>query len=37
VRALDGTVMIQSKPMSGTTIHARVPVRSERASQRAAG
>ena len=37
VRVLNGTLMIQSKPMGGTTIHVRVPVRSERASQRAAG
>jgi len=37
VRLLNGTVMIQSKPMGGTTIHVRVPARSEQASQRAAG
>jgi len=37
VRVLNGTVMIRSKPMGGTTIHVRIPVRSEPAAQRAAG
>jgi len=37
VRLLNGTVMIQSKPMGGTTIHVRVPVISESAAERAAG
>jgi len=37
VRLLKGTVLIQSKPMGGTTIHVRVPVIAEHASQRAAG
>ena len=34
---MNGTVEIQSKPMGGTTVHVRVPLRSEQASQRAAG
>jgi PAS domain S-box-containing protein len=37
VRVLNGTVTIRSKPMGGTTIHVRIPVRSEPAAQRAAG
>ncbi|HXY09979.1 MAG TPA: PAS domain S-box protein [Terriglobales bacterium] len=37
VRVLNGTIMIRSKPMGGTTIHVRLPVRSEPAVQRAAG
>ena len=37
VRLLNGTVMIQSKPMGGTAIHVRVPVISESAAERAAG
>jgi len=38
VRVVNGTIMIQSKPKGGTTIHVRVPARSaERASQQAAG
>jgi len=37
VRLLNGTVLIQSTPMGGTTIHVRVPVIVEQASQRAAG
>jgi PAS domain S-box-containing protein len=37
VRLLDGMIEIQSKPMGGTTVHVRVPLRSERASQREAG
>jgi len=37
VRVLNGTVAIRSKPMGGTTIHVRIPVRSEPAAQRAAG
>ena len=37
VRLLNGTVLIQSTPMGGTTIHVRVPVMAEHASQRAAG
>ena len=30
VRLLNGTILIKSKPMSGTTIHVRVPMESER-------
>ena len=37
VRLLNGTVLIQSKPMGGTTVQVRVPVRAKRDSQRAAG
>ena len=36
VRLLNGIVEIQSKPMGGTTVHVRVPLRSEDAPQRAA-
>ena len=36
VRLINGIIEIQSKPMGGTTIHVRVPLRSEH-SQRAAG
>jgi PAS domain S-box-containing protein len=36
VRLVNGTIEIQSKPMSGTTVHVRVPLRSEDAPQRAA-
>ena len=34
VRLVDGTIEIQSKPMGGTTVHVRVPLRSEQDSQR---
>jgi PAS domain S-box-containing protein len=37
IRLLNGTVAIDSKPMGGTTIHVRVPFKSEQGSQRAAG
>jgi signal transduction histidine kinase len=37
VRLVNGMIEIQSKPMGGTTIHVRVPLSSENASQRAAG
>ena len=37
VRLVNGTIEIQSKPMGGTTIHARVPLSSEHASERAVG
>ena len=37
VRLVSGIVEIQSKPMGGTTVHVRVPLRSENDSQRAAG
>ncbi|MGA8491758.1 MAG: PAS domain S-box protein [Terriglobales bacterium] len=37
VRLVNGTITIQSKPMGGTTIHVRIPVKSEHVSQRAAG
>jgi PAS domain S-box-containing protein len=37
VRLVNGTISIESKPMGGTTIYARVPFGSEQASQRAAG
>jgi signal transduction histidine kinase len=36
VRLVNGIVEIQSKPMGGTTVHVRVPLRSEQDSQRAA-
>jgi PAS domain S-box-containing protein len=36
VRLVDGTFVIDSKSMGGTTIHVRVPLDSERASQRVA-
>jgi PAS domain S-box-containing protein len=36
VRLVDGTFVIDSKPMGGTTIHVRVPLDSEHASQRVA-
>ena len=35
-RLVNGTIDIRSKPMGGTTIHARVPLTSERGSQRQA-
>jgi PAS domain S-box-containing protein len=37
VRLVDGTIDIESKPMGGTIVHARVPFRSEQLLQRAAG
>lgn len=37
VRLVNGTITIESKPMGGTTIHARVPLHSVQGSQRAAG
>ena len=37
VRLMNGTIMIDSKPMAGTTIHVCVPFTSERSSERAAG
>ena len=37
VRLVNGTITIQSKPMGGTTIHVRVPLESQQASQRASG
>jgi PAS domain S-box-containing protein len=37
VRLVNGTITIRSKPMGGTTIHARVPLSSENSFQRAAG
>ena len=37
VRLVNGTIQIQSKPMSGTTIRVRVPFKSEHAALRAAG
>jgi len=37
VRLVNGTIAIVSKPMGGTTIHVRVPFRSERVSQVAVG
>jgi len=36
VRLVNGTIVIDSKPMNGTTIHVRVPFRLEQESQRAA-
>jgi signal transduction histidine kinase len=35
VRLVSGTIVIESKPLGGTTIHVRVPLRSEHDSQRA--
>ena len=37
VRLVNGIIEIQSKPMGGTTVHVRVPLRSEQDAQRAAG
>jgi PAS domain S-box-containing protein len=37
IRLVNGTVAIDSKPMRGSTIHVRVPFKSEHGSQRAAG
>ena len=37
VRLVNGTITIDSKPMGGTTIHVRVPLRSENLSKRAVG
>jgi signal transduction histidine kinase len=37
VRLVGGTIVIDSKPMAGTTIHVRVPLPAERGSQRAVG
>ena len=37
VRLVGGTIVIDSKPLGGTTIHARVPLSSESDSMRAAG
>jgi two-component system sensor histidine kinase UhpB len=37
VRLLNGTTLIESRPLGGTTIHAQVPIRSGEASQRATG
>jgi PAS domain S-box-containing protein len=37
IRLVNGTIEIQSKPMGGTTVHVRVPLSSENASERAAG
>jgi len=37
VRLVNGTIDIESKPMGGTIVHARVPFRSEQLLQRAAG
>jgi PAS domain S-box-containing protein len=36
VRLVNGTISIESKPMSGTTIHVRVPLESEHAAKREA-
>jgi signal transduction histidine kinase len=35
-RLVNGTITFESKPMSGTTIHVRVPLQSENGAQRAA-
>jgi signal transduction histidine kinase len=35
VRLVNGTIAIESKPMGGTTIEVRVPLESQRLSQRA--
>ena len=37
VRLVSGVIEIQSKPMGGTIVHVRVPLRSQPSSQRAAG
>jgi PAS domain S-box-containing protein len=37
VRLVNGTIIIRSKPMAGTTIHARVPLPSENSFQQASG
>jgi len=37
VRLVNGTIGIESKPMGGTTIHVRVPLGSEKLSERAVG
>ena len=37
VRAVNGKIAIESKPMGGTTIHVRVPFSSEKFSERAVG
>ena len=37
VRLVNGIIEIQSKPMGGTTVHVRVPLKSEPTSRRAAG
>jgi PAS domain S-box-containing protein len=37
IRLVNGTIEIQSKPMGGTTVHVRVPLRSENVPQRVAG
>jgi signal transduction histidine kinase len=37
VRLVNGNIEIQSKPMSGTTIHVRVPFKSKPSAQRTAG
>jgi PAS domain S-box-containing protein len=36
-RLVNGTITIESKPLRGTTIHARIPFKSEHGSQQAAG
>ena len=36
VRLVNGTILIESKPMDGTTIHVRVPSGSEQVSERVA-
>jgi PAS domain S-box-containing protein len=37
VRLLNGSIEIQSKPMGGTAVHVRIPLRSEHGTRRAAG
>ena len=37
VRLVNGTISIESKPMGGTTIHIRVPMGSDKLSERAVG
>jgi signal transduction histidine kinase len=37
VRLLNGTILVNSKPMSGTTIHVRLPMESDGFSERAVG
>ena len=37
VRMVNGTIAIESKPMTGTTIHVRVPIVSDQITQKLAG
>jgi signal transduction histidine kinase len=37
IRMVNGTIAIESKPMSGTSVHVRVPFRSQHISEQAVG